>query len=361
MTNVTGGALDANLLKILGKATTLSSSAERQILGGSQGLDFIAFGTDFSDFDARGFPHAGTMTTFQEIRADRVALDWTNMNVPIADFWNAVKTGNVDAVGSLVFAGDDRFDIVGAINGAPAPVYKGYDGNDVFHLNLSLHGAAVVLDGGAGDDIFNLDSNFDAATDRIDGGTGFDVVNLTGGSAADLSFGANSMINVERIALATGANYTMTMSDNNVAAGASLTVDGSALGPQWSLSFNGQAESNGSFDVRGGAGNDHLVGGRGADILTGGGGDDLLTGGQGADHFDFAALFGNDTITDFAATGPAHDVVQFGAGIFADFADLQQHMAAVGNDVVITLDGGNSIVLQHVALANLSAVDFAFG
>jgi Ca2+-binding RTX toxin-like protein len=361
MTNVTGVALDANLLKILGKAAAIPASTASQVLGGSQGLDFRLFGTDFAAPDARGVDHMGTMTMFQEIKADRVVLDWTDMNVSLADFWNAVKTGNVDAVGSLVFAGDDRFDIVGAIGGAPAPVYKGYDGNDVFHLNLSLHGAAVVLDGGAGDDIFNLDRNFDAATDRIDGGTGYDIVNLTGGSAADLTFGAGSMVNVERIGLATGTSYAMTMNDDNVAAGATLAVDGSAIGPQWSLSFDGHAESNGSFDVRGGAGNDHLIGGRGADILAGGGGDDLLTGGQGADHFDFAALFGHDTITDFAATGSAHDVVRFDAGIFADFADLQQHMAAVGNDVVITLDGGDSIVLQHVALASLTAADFAFG
>ena len=73
---------------------------------------------------------------FEVIKGDFVVMDWTNLSVPAADFWAAMKTGNVDTVGALVFAGDDKFDIVGSINGAPAPTYNGYGGNDIFHLML---------------------------------------------------------------------------------------------------------------------------------------------------------------------------------------------------------------------------------
>jgi serralysin len=359
MTFVTGAPLDASLLQILNKATPLSENPGNEVLGGSKGLDFRLFGT-FSAFDSQGHAQAGVLDTFQTIKADRVVMNWSNIGASSADFWAAVKTGNVDAVGNVVFAGADKFDIVGSINGAPPNVYSGYGGDDVFHLNLSLHGAAAVLNGGDGNDTFNLDNNFDAATDRIDGGTGFDTVNLTGGSAADLTFGANSMVGVERIVLASGVNYAITTHDNTVAAGATLQVDASALAGRWSLSFNGQAESNGAFLVLGGAVNDTIAGGRGADTIVGGGGADLMTGGQGADHFTFTGAFGQDTITDFVATGQAHDVIQFDPADFADFAAVQQHMAQVGADTVITPDDADSLVLKNVALGSLTAADFLF-
>jgi Ca2+-binding RTX toxin-like protein len=160
--------------------------------------------------------------------------------------------------------------------------------------------------------------------------------------------------------LGTGANYNFIMNDNNVAAGESLQVDGSGLNIRWTLNFDGHQESNGSFDVLGGALNDTIVGGRGADTITGGAGADLLTGNAGADHFNFADGFGQDVITDFAATGTAHDVIQFSAADFASFTDLQAHMAQVGADVVITFDPTDSLVLKNVALGSLTADDFVF-
>ena len=49
--------------------------------------------------------------------------------------------------------------------------------------------------------------------------------------------------------------------------------------------------------------NNTIVGGAGNDILSGGAGNDTLTGGLGSDTFKFMAGFGQDTITDFAASG----------------------------------------------------------
>jgi Ca2+-binding RTX toxin-like protein len=363
MTNTNGGELDANLLAEINKGATLSFSSGSQVLGGSQGLDFILQGTGFSDFDANGFPHSGTLTTFEVAHGERIGMAWNNMDVDVGKFWAAVKSGNVDAVGNLVFHGADKFDIVGTIDGAPAVVYNGYGGNDVFHLNLSLHGAAAELDGGSGRDTFNLDGNFDAATDRIDGGTGVDTVNLTGGSAADLTFGATSMVNVEKVVLATGGNnaYVMTMNDANVAAGATLEINASALAGRSTLSLDASAETNGSYIVLGGHLGDTIVTGAGADTIAGGAGNDVMTGGLGADRFNFAGHFGQDTITDFSAAGAAHDVLHFAANDFASFDALQPHIATVGTGVVITLDAHDSITLQHVSLADVTSADFLFG
>jgi Ca2+-binding RTX toxin-like protein len=365
MTNVVGAALDAAILKSLQRAAQEPTTMFTEAFAGSQGYTFGLDGATMSNFDAAGHAQTGTITQFEAIQGDRVALDWFNLNVDAGQFWAAVKTGNVDAVGAVVFAGDDKFDVFGAPTGAPVPVYSGYAGNDVFHLNKSLNTASVVFNGGAGNDTFQLDDNFNPATDRIDGGTGDDTIILTGGTSG-LNMTSTAMINVERLVLTSHFNYAITMNDNNVAAGQTLTVDGSAI-DHASLKFDGHAESNGAFVVIGDPGNDTLIGGRGADTLNGGGGADVITGGEGADHFVFtgpqAAVFGGatgPTITDFVASGAAHDVAQFDASVFADFASLQQHMAQVGADVVITLDATDTVTLQNVALSSLSAQDFLF-
>jgi Ca2+-binding RTX toxin-like protein len=367
MTFTTGTEFDANTLKLLSKATPVFFGTTNEVLIGSQGLDFLFSGTGFGNYDAQGHAQSGTITDFQIGHGERFVGELIGVNMSAAQFWADVKTGNPDILNADIFRGDDKFDVTGSLPGSPPNVYNGYTGNDVFHLNLSLHGASAVLNGGAGDDTFNLDKNFDAATDKVDGGTGFDVINLTGGSAADLTMGATSIVNVERIVLANGASYTITMNDGNVAAGQTLQVDASAT--EGFLVFNGQAERDGSFSVTGGSSNDVLTGGRGADTLSGGvasnpfignDGTDQLTGGQGADHFTFTGQFAHDTITDFTAAGAGHDVIQLSSTEFATFAAVQADMAQVGADVVITLDANDSITLQHVTLGSLTAADFLF-
>jgi Ca2+-binding RTX toxin-like protein len=361
MTATNGGELNADLLAEINKGTVISESSIGMVLGGSQGLDFIVAGTGLGDFDADGFPHSGIITTFEVAHAERIGMAWNGMHVDAGKFWAAIQSGDVTAVGNLVFGGDDKFDVVGTINGAPAVVYNGYGGNDLFHVNLSLHGAAIETDGGKGNDTFNYDNNFDAATDRIDGGKGIDTANFTGGSAADFTFGAASMINVEKVVLADTAGFTMTMNDANVAAGKSLEVSGTSLAARFALNFDGHAETDGSYTILGGAAADTIITGAGNDSITGAKGNDLMTGGAGADTFSFKGRFNADTITDFAATGTGHDVIHFATDDFANFAAVQAHMATVGTDVVISFTVTDTITLQHVTLGDLNAADFTFG
>jgi Tol biopolymer transport system component len=110
--------------------------------------------------------------------------------------------------------------------------------------------------------------------------------------------------------------------------------------------------------LSGGLGADAIDGGTGADNLRGGAGNDTLTGGSGSDTFVFEAGLGQDTITDFAAGASAGDVIEIHDDIFADFAAVQAASSQVGSDVLITVDGSNSIVLTNVTLANLNQNDF---
>ncbi len=65
-------------------------------------------------------------------------------------------------------------------------------------------------------------------------------------------------------------------------------------------------ETNGSFRIFGGAGNDAIMGGAGNDLIYGGLGADQLTGGRGNDTFQYKAVAestpsSHDTITDFTS------------------------------------------------------------
>jgi Ca2+-binding RTX toxin-like protein len=113
---------------------------------------------------------------------------------------------------------------------------------------------------------------------------------------------------------------------------------------------------NGNDVLSAGAGNDVLTGGNGNDILRGGSGDDYLAGGNGNNIFAFAAGFGHDTVSDFGHD----DRIEFDGGVFQNFAAVQAASHQVGNDTVITLDAGNSIVLQHVSMSSLHASNFLF-
>ena len=102
------------------------------------------------------------------------------------------------------------------------------------------------------------------------------------------------------------------------------------------------------------------AGGNGNDVLSGGAGNDYLDGGNGSDRFVFTQNFGHDVIAQFDDSVGTKDVLQFSHSVFADFSDVQSHMAQVGTSVVITLDAHNSIEIQKTTLAHLGADHFWF-
>jgi hypothetical protein len=192
----------------------------------------------------------------------------------------------------------------------------GTTGNDIFLLQA---GGTDSASGGAGNDSFYFGRNL-AAGDIVNGGDGNDTLLLQGvygtlGPAFVL--GADMLNNIEMLVLMPGDNssygaapgtetfYKLQLSDAALAAGRTLTVQGSKLGSNEALRFDGSAETNGHLRLVGGSGHDNLTGGALADWISGGGGRDDLNGGAGADTFvfrdgDSVRLFNTDIIWDLA-------------------------------------------------------------
>jgi Ca2+-binding RTX toxin-like protein len=176
-------------------------------------------------------------------------------------------------------------------------VFTGGNADDLFDLGQGGNDKAT---GGGGDDIFDFGGAF-TGQDSVIGGKGDDTLRLNGDYAAGVTFGANSIVQVESISLGAHFDYHLTSADGNVAAGQSMSIDGSELAAGDRLFFDGSAETDGTFvfDVRfaratliGGAGNDlfHLGDRFSSGIHGSGGGGALLTGGDGADTFAFLSL-----------------------------------------------------------------------
>src|SRR6185369_10676748 len=107
----------------------------------------------------------------------------------------------------------------------------------------------LIARGGA--DTIVMGANLTAA-DQIDGSAGSDKVTLAGNYSAGLIFSATTMVNVETLTLGAGFAYNLTTDDATVAAG-TLTVSGSGA---TAVTFNGTAETNGSFNITSGTGSD---------------------------------------------------------------------------------------------------------
>jgi serralysin len=176
-------------------------------------------------------------------------------------------------------------------------------GNDTFTANAD----ADTMNGFGGDDTFIMGAHFQAA-DRLNGDSGTDnKLQLNGDYSTSVHFTDETLKNVQDIVVAAGHNYSLIPANSSVAAGTTMTVDATALGSSNTLFFHGSKETQGSFLLKGGAGNDSLVGGSLADTFVGGLGADTMTGGGGADVFQYASAAQStstthDTIKDFDAS-----------------------------------------------------------
>lgn len=113
--------------------------------------------------------------------------------------------------------------------------------------------------------------------------------------------------------------------------------------------------------LRGGKGDDVLNGGDGNDRLRGDAGNDILTGGNGSDRFIFNNRGGNDTVTDYQDEIDRLDFTNFGivaSDTQSAFDILMSKARQVGNDVVFTMDGGETVAIQNVTLSIFDAGDF---
>lgn len=105
----------------------------------------------------------------------------------------------------------------------------------------------------------------------------------------------------------------------------------------------------------GGNGKDKINGGAGNDEIEGGHGNDTLTGSAGGDIFIFGQNSGADVVTDFVATGSGHDWIGF-----YDGSALPQ-ITQKGDDTLLTLSDGSTMLLKGVSAGDLTAQDSFIG
>lgn len=269
---------------------------------------------------------------------------------------------------------------------------EGGAGNDTLHGGEGqdvIRGGAGndLIFGGAGDDLIHAGPG----NDTIDGGEGYDTLDMSSvsgpifvdmgsGVVSGTGIGLTRFTSIENIAFGAGDNDVTggngddvfdggagndTLSggagDDKLAGGEGNDLLRGGSGDDLLDGGNGDDVLNGGSGddvLLGGAGNDQLSGGSGDDTIEGGAGDDLLSGGSGDDLFVFAPNFGHDRITDFG--GWDADVIEFTATIFQDFDAVLAAAAQVGSDIVITVDGQNSLTLAEMQLDTLRADDFRF-
>ncbi|ANT63815.1 hypothetical protein AYJ57_25410 (plasmid) [Salipiger sp. CCB-MM3] len=260
---------------------------------------------------------------------------------------------------------------------------KGLNGDDV----ISGHKGKDHLLGGNGSDIISGGIQ----NDTVEGGAGADI--LVGGAGRDaLSYAsASSGVTVNLASESSSGSDAKgdffigfedligsNRKDKLTGESGSNRIDGnggadkiSGLGGKDIL--NGGAGNdtvlggNGNDRVNGGVGNDRLLGGDGHDSLVGGGGKDTLIGGAdddtlrgngGADTFVFETKVGNDIISDFRVGNDLIDLS--GNGEFASFAELKSSAVTVNGDTLVLLEGDNSITINGVNEASLTADSFLF-
>jgi Ca2+-binding RTX toxin-like protein len=262
----------------------ISGGAGADILNGGAGIDWV---------DYSSAPDGVTVSLLTGTGTGGDAAGDT-----LANFENLIGSAAGD-----VLVGDGKANIIDG--GAGTDTLTGNGGNDT----LESASGKFTASGGGGNDTILLDVAKLNAASKIDGGAGTDTLELNGDYSSGLTLRAGTLVSVEKILLDTGQSFAITTNDGNVAAGKTLTIDGSQVDFHHTVVLNGAAETNGTLTLIGGAGDDMLTGGRGADHLSGGTGNDVLNGGGGADFLDG----GIQSTSGGAGAGHTTDIFVYGA------------------------------------------------
>jgi hypothetical protein len=265
--------------------------------------------------------------------------------------------GTVEVTVNGVTSADDRL-----AGNSGDNVITGRAAADLYMLH---HGGTDSVSGGGGGDGFYFGAALDA-TDSVNGGVGDDdQVGLQGDYTGvhALTFGVNNLVEVETLAILSGStttfgdtagnhySYDLTTIDANVAAGKQLIVNANLLQVGENLTFNGSAETDGTFLFYGGLGTDNLTGGQGSDAFFFGDGGrfsatDHVDGQGGADdqlglRGDYSAgvIFQASTMTNIETLG------------LMSAADARFAPLGTAFDYDITLDDANVAAGQTLTIS----------
>ncbi|HEY1630360.1 MAG TPA: calcium-binding protein [Rhizomicrobium sp.] len=356
---------------------TINGAAGTDILKGDGGDDVFNVGADLDGTDQiNGGPGADTVvmngdysagltltgTMLAGVEAVKLAAKF---NYTLTDDGSllsgnhgiAVNAALLGAANRLSFDGsaetDGKFNIT---DGAGDDVIKGGALNDAITID---HGGNDTALGNGGDDSILVKAALNAG-DVIDGGAGNDTLTLQGDYGTGVVFNATTIAGIETILFGAGHSYTLATDDGNVAASASMLVNGAKLRVGDNLSFDASHETDGTLTIYGGKGNDTLSAGAGADVIYGGYGTDHLSGGAGADHFIYkhasestGATF--DTITGFDASA---DKIDLTIPVHADVAITGGSLSAASFDTDMTADLSH-LAVHHAVLFTAAGGDYS--
>lgn len=198
-----------------------------------------------------------------------------------------------------------------------------------------------TLIGGDGDDAFFFGHNGSAAAftadDSVNGGDGSnDQLGLRGNYTFLVEFTATTMTNIEVLVAisstdprfgntGSGFHYNLKTVDANVGNGETLSVTGAMLVLGEALQFDGVAEQDGHFHIKGGKGLDVLIGGAQSDTFFGGEGSDTLTGNGGNDVYRYRSALDS-------AVGSEDLIFDFTVGDKIDLTMMDANSNTVAND-----------------------------
>lgn len=319
---LTGDSVDGNDFRLddggNDTATGLEGNDFFHLLGTLTGADRLTGGLGIDTVYLKGDYSAGvTLEAATLVGIEKVSMKGDfNFNVTTNDGNVAagetmtIAGGRADAAHSVTFNGSAELDGTFRMRGgAGNDSFTGGANGDSFYLGK---GGADTAHGGDGDDSFHIGGAFTAA-DTLDGGAGTDSVHLGGDYLAPFVFTDTTMTNIERMTLSKVGDYVLVFQDANVAAGTTFTFDASQVEATHRAFLNGSKETDGHFNMIGGAGRNSFQGGALDDTLQGGGGADQLTGGGGADTFVYTAASdssgnGHDTVIGFDAAVDKFDL-----------------------------------------------------
>ncbi len=299
------GQAGANEIYALGGHDFIEGRANADYIEAGTGNDHVEAGSG-DDFVDGG---AGSDKIYGQAGDDNI-IGGDGEDILLGGAGNDMLEGGADNDRIFGAEGNDT-----ASGGAGADDISGGSGTDT----LSGDDGDDTIDGGEGDDdIFGDDGD-----DVIYAGAGSDTAR--GGNDNDTIFGE------------TGVDMLYGNAGDDI-------IDG---GNQDDLVFGGI----GSDTILGGYGDDDLYGEIGNDLLVGGRDDDTLDGGDGDDVYMYSTGDGDDVITDTDGT----NVIKFTNIDVADVAFTE-----VGNDLVLTMNGTNTITVQdYFVVNNLEEIEFA--
>ncbi|MBY5403439.1 M10 family metallopeptidase [Rhizobium leguminosarum] len=364
-------------------ANTIIGGAGNDWLNGAAGADTLIGGTGNDTYSVDNA--ADVVTESANEGTDTVRTS------QLASYTLADNVENLAYTGTGAFTGTGNGLDNTITGGAAADTLSGGAGNDW------LNGAAGAdtLIGGTGNDTYSVDNAADVVTENANEGTDTvrtsqlasytladNVENLTyTGTGAFVAIG-NGLDNTitggignDRLDGAAGADTLIggfgndTYYIDNVADVISENADEGADAVSTSLSSytlaaNVENLTYTGLDPFSGTGNsldNRIIGGMTSrNTLMGGAGNDMLIGGMLDDVFVYSPDWGHDTITNFKASGTAHDVIRIDDSVFSDWASLLAASSQSGNDTIITADADNTIILQNVMVSDLQSEGFLF-